>query len=147
MAELVTVGGREYLKRSPIGVIGLTFITLGVYFFVWYYKINDEIRTFEQDDTISPTRSLMAVLFGWLIIVPPFIAVYNTAQHIERAERRVGVMQAIEPVLALILFFVFAIGYPGYAQEHLNRMWDGGAAQPSSTPPQSTPSPPPLAQN
>jgi hypothetical protein len=55
MAELVTVGDHQYLKRSPIGVMGLALVTLGIYFFVWYYKINDEIRTFEQDDTISPT--------------------------------------------------------------------------------------------
>jgi hypothetical protein len=44
----------------------------------------------------------MAVLFGWMIIVPPFIAVYNTAKHIEGMERRVGVSQTIESVLALL---------------------------------------------
>ncbi len=142
MAELVTVGDRQYLKRSPIGIMGLALVTFGVYFFIWYYKINEEIRTFEQDDTISPTRSLMAVLFGWLIIVPPFIAIYNTAEHIEGMERRVGVTQTIESVLALLLFFVLSIGYVAYAQEHLNRTWDRSAAQPS-LPPTGSDTPPP----
>src|SRR6266545_2805208 len=69
MAETVTIEGKQYLKRNPLGVLGLTFITLGIYGLYWYYKINDEIRTFTRDETISPVRSLMAILFGWLIYV------------------------------------------------------------------------------
>jgi hypothetical protein len=44
MAEMVTIDGQQYKKRNPLGVLGLTFLTLGVYFVVWYYKINDELR-------------------------------------------------------------------------------------------------------
>lgn len=84
MAETVTIEGQPYLKRNPLGVLGLAFITLGIDGLYWYYKINDEIRRFEKDESISPVRSLMAMLFGWIIIVPPFIAMYNTAQHIQR---------------------------------------------------------------
>ena len=146
MAELVTVGNHQYSKRSPIGVMGLALITFGIYFFVWYFKINEETRVFRNDDTISPTRSLMAVLFGWIVIVPPFIAVYNTAKHIEAMEEDVGVAQRIEAVLALILFFVLSIGYLAYAQEHLNRTWGtasgdvAGAAPPPPPLPPSAPS-------
>jgi hypothetical protein len=32
--------------------------------FVWYYKINDELRRAESDEGISPMRSLMAMIFG-----------------------------------------------------------------------------------
>ena len=90
MAETVTIQGQSYLRRNPLGVLGLTFITFGIYAFYWYYMINDELRRFERDETISPTRSLMAVLFGWIIIVPPFIALYNTAKHVQTAEQRLG---------------------------------------------------------
>ena len=72
VAETVSIEGRQYLKRNPLGVLGLSFITLGIYFFIWYYKINNEVKTFERDETMSPTRSLMAMIFGWLVIVPPF---------------------------------------------------------------------------
>jgi hypothetical protein len=72
MADTVTIEGRPYLKRNPLGVLGLMLITLGIYFLYWYWKINDELRTFEHDESISPTRSLMAMLFGWILIVPPF---------------------------------------------------------------------------
>ena len=34
MAESVTIEGQPYLKRDPLGVLGLSFITLGIYFMV-----------------------------------------------------------------------------------------------------------------
>jgi hypothetical protein len=129
MAETVTIQGQHYLKRNPLGVLGLSIITLGIYFFVWYYKINDELRRSEDDLTISPIRSLMAMTFGWLIIVPPFIAMYNTARHVQAMETRVGVGQTVEPVLALVLMFVFSFVNGLYVQEHLNRGWDATAGK------------------
>ena len=90
MAELVTIDGQQYKKRDPLGVLGLSFITLGIYWFYWYYMINDEIRRFEKDDTVRPGMALLAITLGWLIIVPPFISVYNTSKHIVRMEERSG---------------------------------------------------------
>jgi hypothetical protein len=52
-------------------VLGLSFITLEVDFFYRYYQVNDDLRRFERDDTISPVRSPIAIIFGWIIIVPP----------------------------------------------------------------------------
>jgi Domain of unknown function (DUF4234) len=73
MAEIITIDGNQYVKRNPLGVLGLTVITLGIYGIYWYYKVNEEIKNFTKDETISPVRSLMAFIFGWLIIVPPFM--------------------------------------------------------------------------
>ena len=93
----------------------------------------------EKDQTMSPTRSLMAMIFGWLIIVPPFIAMYNTAKHVEAMERRFGIQQTVEPSLTVVLMLLFSIGNTVYLQEHLNRGWDAAGAQvpavPSPTPP------------
>jgi hypothetical protein len=129
MAETVTIEGKPYLKRNPLGVLALSFITLGIYGLYWYYKINDEIRTFTKDDTISPVRSLMAILFGWLIIVPPFIAVWNTANHVLKMEEQVGIQSPISPALTIVLLVVLAIGLGIYVQEHLNRVWDKASGQ------------------
>lgn len=148
MAETISIEGQQYLKRSPLGVLGLSIITIGIYFFVWYYKINDELRRFEHDDTISPVRSLMAIIFGWLIIVPPFIAMYNTAKHVRSAEQRAGVMQQLEPALVIVIMFVFSIANGIYIQEHLNRIWDRAAATPPPPPGDTMPPampPPPVA--
>ena len=141
MAEMVTIGGQQYLKRNPLGVLGLSLITLGVYFFVWYYKINVEVQRMENDQTMSPTRSLMAMIFGWLIIVPPFIAMYNTAKHVQKMETRLGVGQTVEPALALVLMLLFAFGNGVYLQEHLNRGWDAAGAQVPAGPSQIPPAP------
>ena len=140
MAEMVTIEGQQYKKRHPLAVLGLSLLTLSVYFFVWYFKVNDELRR-AQDERINPTRSLMAMLFGWLIIVPPFIAMYNTAKHVQALETRRGTGQTIEPSLTVALMFLFSFGNGVYVQEHLNRAWGGApaVAAPRSTDPAPVP--------
>jgi mannose/fructose/N-acetylgalactosamine-specific phosphotransferase system component IIC len=127
MAETIAVEGQTYLKRNPLGVLGLIVITLGIYFLYWYYTINKEIQRFEHDETISPVRSLMAMLFGWIIIVPPFIALYNTAKHIQTIEERRAIQPRLEPALVIVIMLLVAIGNGLYIQEHLNRIWDRAA--------------------
>ena len=127
MAETVTIEGQPFLKRQPLGVLGLSFITLGIYFFYWYYKVNEEIQRFEHDESISPVRSLMAILFGWIIIVPPFIAMYNTAKHVRTIEERLSMPSQLEPALVIIIMLLFSIANGLYIQEHLNRIWDRSA--------------------
>jgi hypothetical protein len=141
MADTVTIQGQSYLKRNPLGVLGLTVITLGIYFLYWYWKINDDLRLYERDESISPTRSLMAMLFGWLIIVPPFIAMYNTAKHVQAAEQRLGVQPQLEPALTIVFLLILAIANTVYVQEHQNRIWDR-ASFPSELPPPGTGEPP-----
>jgi uncharacterized membrane protein len=142
MAEIITIDGNQYVKRNPLGVLGLTVITLGIYGLYWYYKVNEEIKNFTKDETISPVRSLMALIFGWLIIVPPFIAVYNTAKHAQEMEQRAGVQQQIEPALAVILLIVISIVIGLYMQEHLNRVWDRAAGRQAPVGPPMPPQPP-----
>jgi uncharacterized protein DUF4234 len=124
MAEMVTVDEQQYMKRDPLGVLGLSILTLGVYFAVWYYKINDELRRAE-DENISPGRSTLAITLGWLIIVPPFIAMYNTAKHVQSLEARRGSSQTVEPALTVALMLVVGVANGPYIQEHLNRAWEG----------------------
>jgi Domain of unknown function (DUF4234) len=133
MAELVSIQGQRYLKRNPLGVLGLSFITIGIYYLHWYYQVNDELCRFERDETISPVRSLMAIIFGWIIIVPPFIAMYNTAKHVQAVEQRLAVQPQLEPALVIVIMLFVSIGNGVYIQEHLNRIWDrtSGAAPPS----------------
>ena len=133
MAEMVTIDGQQYKQRNPLGVLGLTFLTLGVYFLYWYYEINDELRRALNDETISPTRSLMAMIFGWLIIVPPFIAMYNTGKHVQELETRRGVVQTVEPALTVVLMLVLSFANGIYIQEHLNRAW-GATTAPARVP-------------
>ena len=124
MAEIVTIEGQPYKKRDPLGVLGLSVITLGIYWFYWYYKVNDEIRRFQKDENVRPGIALLAVTLGWLIIVPPFISVYNTSLHVVQMEQRAGIQQELSPALNVLLLLVVAVGVGMYTQEHFNRIWD-----------------------
>lgn len=144
MAETVMIQGQTYLKRNPLGVLGLSLITLGIYGFYWYYKVNQEIQRYTGDQTISPSRSLLAVIPGFLLLVPPFIAYYNTSNHIVQMQEQRGMASQISPALVVILGLVIWIGMAAYVQEHLNRVWDSastGGAQPGQ--PAAPPPPPP----
>ena len=142
MAETITIEGQPYLKRNPLGVLGLTIITLGIYGLYWFYKANEEIRRYTKDDTISPGRSLLAVIPGAILIVPPFIAYYNTANHVVDMQQRRGIASQISPVLVVVLGVVIWLGMAAYVQEHLNRVWDS-ASMPSAGGMGAPPPPPP----
>jgi Domain of unknown function (DUF4234) len=147
--ETVTIQGQTYPKRNPLVVLGLAFITLGIYGAYWFYKVNEEIKRYTGDQTISPSRSLLAVVPGFLLIVPPFIAYYNTSTHIVRMQEQRGLVSQISPSLVVILALVVFIGMAAYVQEHLNRVWDAAASTAAPPPPPGSsptnPPPPPPA--
>jgi hypothetical protein len=143
VAETVTIDGQSYLKRNPLGVLGLSFITIGIYGLYWYYKANEEIKRFTGDQTISPGRSLLALFPGFLLIVPPFIAYYNTATHVMQMEQQRGIATQISPALTIVLALAVSIAIGPYVQEHLNRVWDSASMAGRATSGPGAPPPPP----
>jgi len=140
MAQLVVVGNQTYKKRNVIAVwLGLPLITLGIYHYVWIYKVNDEARRFLGDSSIRPVLSVRAFIPGFLLIIPPFITIYRTGTRIARMEAQAGSPNRAEPLVGLVLSFVFGL-YSLYYQDHLNGLWDrylqpGYAGQPALPPP------------
>jgi hypothetical protein len=140
MAQLVVVGNQTYKKRNVIAVwLGLPLITLGIYHYVWIYKVNDEARRFLGDNSIRPMLSVLAFIPGFLLIIPPFITIYRTGTRIARMEAQAGSPNRAEPLVGLVLSFVFGL-YSLYYQDHLNGLWDrylqpGYVAQPALPPP------------
>ena len=55
-------------------MLGLSLITLGIYFFFWWYFINREMRDLGQARGVdlgqNPANSVLAITIGALIIVP-----------------------------------------------------------------------------
>ncbi len=105
-------GGAGKIRSFWVG-LGLTVLTLGIYYFCWYYFVNDELKDIgiaEDDQNLaqsSPAQSVLAVLIGGWLIVPPLLSVYNYGQRIKRAQRLAGVErhEQIDPTMAFLLYF------------------------------------------
>jgi hypothetical protein len=156
MAEEVQITGTDGRAkiRNPLAPALLPYITFGIYTLVWYYRINKELaqmgraRNTEELGT-SPGKSLMAILIGWVIIVPPFLSLYNTWKRAAAAERLTGT-QGMEVGLGFLLtIFLGPVGHY-LLQRDLNGVLQaqagvGAGAPAASIPPASmeTPAPPP----
>jgi hypothetical protein len=124
MSQTVMIGNQTYKRRNVVGVwLGLPFITLGIYSYVWIYKVNNEARRFLGDESIKPSMSVLAFIPGFILIVPPFIAIYRLGQRIARMEEAAGAPSRTSGGIGLLLAFVFSL-YSLYYQSHLNGLWD-----------------------
>ncbi len=134
MATTVHIHGTSATAkiRHPMIVFGLVFATLGVYYIVWYYKVNRELRDLGRA-TGELTRlgrrpfvSLLAITLGWLILVPPFVSAYRTFQRIGAAQDVTGTNGRVEVWIGFALYLVGLFTLPVelvYAQNELNRVW------------------------
>jgi hypothetical protein len=125
VAQELQVGTTSVKIRNPFLVFVWSIVTFGIYYCVWYYKINRELRDASGID-VSPVVALLAVTVGWLIIVPPFVSWYRTFERIQRAQRQAGVTSEANPVLGFILYVIAVFFVPIeviYAQDELNKVW------------------------
>jgi Domain of unknown function (DUF4234) len=130
MAEKLQVGTARVKIRNPFGVFVLAIVTLGIYYLVWYYKVNRELRDAAGID-VSPIVALLAITVGWLIIVPPFVSWYRTFERIQQAQRQAGLTSEANPILGFILYLIALFVLPVellYAQDELNKLWRARAA-------------------
>ena len=66
----------------------MSIITLGIYGLYWYYAVNKELEVSGQK--VAPVMSLLAITFGVILVIPPFVSLYNTADRIRRAQEHQG---------------------------------------------------------
>ena len=107
-------------------MVALGIVTLGIYYFVWYYKVNMEMAELGQakgdrECGTNPTTSL-ALFPGGLVIVPPFVSTYKACKRLNASERVVGAPEGIEgPLLWLLFIFIGPVGHYLF-QRNLNRV-------------------------
>ena len=134
MATEVNARGAYVKIRRPWCAFFLVLVTLGIYYLFWYYFVNRELRDFgrasaesgESRIHVNPWISLLAVTFGWLLIIPPFISMFRTFSRIRTAQDVADVGPKASPGIGLLLFFIALIFFPvevPYAQINLNRVW------------------------
>ncbi|HEV3128760.1 MAG TPA: DUF4234 domain-containing protein [Solirubrobacteraceae bacterium] len=135
MAQTVQLGtGAKGKIRSFWVGLGLNIITLGIYYYYWYFQINEELKEIgrakgdqELADS-SPINSLIAILFGGiLLLIPPLVSIYRTGKRIKRAEQLGGVSDSLHPLFSFLLVFPFgiliipALYHYAYVTKHQNR--------------------------
>jgi hypothetical protein len=148
--EVPITGGPEQAKiRDPLGVAGLSLITLGIYTLVWWYKINREMADLGRKRGTTelgenPTLSLLALFPGGILIVPAIWTMVTTFQRSQRAQQLTGVSPSNQLngwIYALILIAGLFIPFVGlaawsYVQDGLNKVWkiDSGMEPAGSLP-------------
>jgi drug/metabolite transporter (DMT)-like permease len=121
MSSAADVGRPIGMDRSPATVLGLSIITLGIYFLVWYYKINNEIRQHDPLITVKPGWSVVAMIFP----ISNWVSGYSTAARIRQMQLDEGETQTISPIVALLLLIFLGIGFPLYIASQLREHWNG----------------------
>jgi hypothetical protein len=156
MAEEIAIAnsGERAKLRNPLGVVGLSFITLGIYYFFWWYFINREMRDLGRargaDLGQSPGNSVLAITLGWIIIVPAIVSMWRTSDRIQRSQEVAGVDRGANgPIIFILLLLIGPVGV-WYAQSELNKAWTAQASGGRPSLPateQATPAPPPPPQS
>jgi hypothetical protein len=130
MAEEVAIPGTGSTAkiRSPWAAALLPIVTLGIYGFVWYYKINREMadlgrakNTDELGD--SPGKSLVAITIGWVIVVPAVLSLINTGKRVQAAQRLSGIDPQMNGWLAIVMGLLISPVLYAYEQSELNKVW------------------------
>jgi Domain of unknown function (DUF4234) len=154
MAEEVAIAstGSTAKIRNPWGVLGLSIITIGIYYAFWWYFINREMRDLGRARSVdlgqNPANSVLAATLGWLIIIPAIVTLWTTSDRIQRTEEVAGVDRAANgPIIFILLLLIGPVGI-WYAQSELNKAWksQAGGGTPASLPPTepaAAPPPPP----
>jgi Domain of unknown function (DUF4234) len=113
--------------RSPWAAALLPIVTIGIYFFFWYYYINREMselgKARGEDLGDSPGKSVLAVTLGALIIVPAIISLVHTGQRLQKAQTIGGVDPTMNGWLALVMYLIFSPVMFAYWQSELNKVW------------------------
>jgi hypothetical protein len=117
----------EVKVRNPWAVALLPIITLGIYHFVWWYRINKELKAYGEakgyDLGQNPTNSLLALVPGFLIVIPPLVSYYRGTKRVQGASKIAG-REPASGWIALILYLLLSPAMFAYLQVSLNNVWE-----------------------
>ncbi len=130
-AVRVPLGAGGFAKiRNPLLVFFLDLITVGIYGVIWFYYVNRELALLGRTRNTTelgenPTKSLLALFPGLIIIVPAVITLRNTVRRLQTAQAMLDVPDeehASVPLGTVLLFFLPPVG-SYYFQKRLNGVW------------------------
>ena len=126
--------GLQMKQRNPIAVwLGLPLITLGIYYYVWLYKIHSELGMFDRRRIVGATGPVLAWLFGIVtLFIWPLVSTYNTGKTIAAAQRSAGLVASCSGGIGVLLVFVFGL-QSLYYQVQLNKIVAANPTAPEGT--------------
>jgi hypothetical protein len=100
--------------RNPWGcwLLGLTI----VYPFIWYFKINKELRDFDPSIDVQPGISVLALFF----LITTIVSYVHTAGRIQKAQKIAGSRARCSGLISLVCCSFGIV----YVQSQLNKVWD-----------------------
>jgi hypothetical protein len=113
---------RLKLQDDPTKVWLLALFTCGIYGWIWYYRLAQELGEWSQGQIeTDPTTSVLAVTIGSCVFVPPWISWAGTLGRVRQAQQMVGLPPKAEFWPWLGYMFLASYGYK-WLQEQLNEI-------------------------
>jgi hypothetical protein len=106
-------------RRSPWGVWGLSVLTLGVYYLVWYVRLNKEIARVAGVDVTVGSAGL------WLSQCVPignWVSLARTARRLRTALERAGAETSVSAAGTVMSSLWFG-SHVRYLQRRANELW------------------------
>jgi hypothetical protein len=98
----------------------LSIVTLGIYYLVWYYRINRELGLFAPAAvTVSPGLAVLAQL----VPIVNLVGLARTAGRLNAAHASVGSAVRVSAGVTVLGAFWYA-SQTRYLQRRLNRLWE-----------------------
>lgn len=128
MAQTLELGTVQVKQRHIFGWLGLGIITLGIYVYVWYYKINRELRDLGEaygDEELASIKPGLAVL-AIFIPIANFVSMHRAGTRVIRAQRLVN--RPVDYGMGMHWLLIILGFWPCYVQSGLNNVWGHGHA-------------------
>jgi hypothetical protein len=106
-------------KQGAWGLWWLVGLTLGIYYYVWYKRINDELLSITGEP-----RSLSSEWYSQLIPFYNIYALWLTAERVNKAHVALGSPTRVAPMTAAIWAPIWFSSHTRYLQRRINILHD-----------------------
>ncbi|MFD3506546.1 hypothetical protein [Nocardia sp. NPDC058666] len=111
-------------QRSPWGGWWLIVITAGIYYFVWFHKVNAELAA-----ATGQQHAAWGKWWNQIIPIWGIIGIYRTAVRVNEAHAARGSSVSVSPVVAWLVAPAWFFSHQRYLQRRINSLGDIIGAQ------------------
>lgn len=105
--------------RSPWGVWWLSALTLGIYYLIWYVRLNKEIARVAGVDVTVGTAGLW---MSQCVAIANWVSLAHTARRLRTALERAGAEPSVSAARTVLASLWFG-SHVRYLQRRTNELW------------------------